>query len=322
MLFLNKSHIRQSVTMTDIIDAIDQAYEIYNSNNFHMPTRMHISEKENTLLLMPCFTSDSLGTKLVTVFPNNKTVPIINGLVILNNNETGEIKALLDGSFLTALRTGAVGGSAVRHLARKNASKLAIIGAGTQGFYQAVAACTEREISDIYIYSRTKQKIPQFIEDLYEQIDDHINIHHANTAEDAVQYSDIIITATTSFDPVLPDNPKVLKGKLIVGIGSFQPTMREFPKSLYQLTDHILIDTKDAIHETGDLAIPIEKEWIEKADVQLMSSHVSKHKEVKYSAERSIIFKSTGMALFDVVVANLVYQKAIEKEVGNQLDLQ
>lgn len=321
MLFLNKNHISQAVTMTDIINAIDQAYEIYNSNNFHMPTRMHISEKENTLLLMPCLTTDAIGTKLVTVFPNNKTVPVINGLVVLNDNKTGEIKALLDGSFLTALRTGAVGGSAVRHLARKKARKVAIIGAGTQGFYQAIAACTERNITDIYLYNRTKEKIPQFIEDLYKQIDDHITIHHTNTAEDAAQNSDIIITSTTSFDPVLPNNPKILKGKLIVGIGSFQPTMREFPKSLYSISDRIFIDSNDAIHETGDLAIPIKKGWIEETDIELMSSYVSKHKEVKYSAERSIIFKSTGMALFDVVVANLIYQKAIEKGTGNQLKL-
>ncbi len=119
---------------------------------------MHVQDGDNTLLLMPCFTGDAIATKLVTIFPNNQTHPTLHGLVVLNSNETGEVKGVLNGSFLTGMRTGAIGGSAVRHLAREDAASLAVIGTGTQGFYQAIAACTERPIKHIYLYNRSNEK--------------------------------------------------------------------------------------------------------------------------------------------------------------------
>src|SRR5690625_14872 len=146
MLFLNEKDILEAVTMVDVIDAIDEAYKIYEEQQFNMPVRTQVKETENTLILMPCITDNVIGTKLVTSFPRNTDHPTLHGLIILNCSETGEMKALLDGSFLTGFRTGAIGGSAIRHLAAKGATKLAIIGTGVQGFYQAIAACAERSI--------------------------------------------------------------------------------------------------------------------------------------------------------------------------------
>ena len=307
--------------MKEVIDAIDTAYGIYEKNQFQMPTRMQVEEDNNTLLLMPCSTEESIGTKLVTVFPDNETVPTLHGLVVLNCSKTGEMTAILDGSFLTGLRTGAIGGSAVRHLAHREAESIAVIGAGVQGLYQAIAACAERPITDIYIYTRTQEKVSSFTKELRKWIGNDIHIHNTYSPEDALQHAEIVITATTSSTPVLSDDASLLKNKLFIGIGSFQPTMREFPRSLYTLADHIFIDTKDAILESGDIATPLEKGWINQDVIQPMSTYISKHSPmpVKLSKEKSIIFKSTGMALFDVVVGNLIYKKAVEKNIGNQL---
>ncbi|WP_404455084.1 ornithine cyclodeaminase family protein [Virgibacillus necropolis] len=317
MLYLNKDDILKAVSMKDVIDAIDAAYEVYHSQQFIMPTRMQVSDEDNTLLLMPCITKDTIGTKLVTSFPNNTDKPVLHGLVILNSQENGEIKALIDGSFITGFRTGAIGGSAIRHLAKDDASKLAIIGTGVQGLYQAVAACTERSITDIYLFNRSPEKIPSFIDSLQQWIDDTINIHVMDSAEEAITHAEIIMTATTSKEPVLPDKPELLATKLIIGIGSFQPDMREFPKSLYTLANHILIDTEDAIEESGDIATPLEKNWIKRDSIQSMASFIASKKQVEEG--KTVVFKSTGMALFDVVVTNLIYQRALEKEVGQNL---
>lgn len=321
MLFLNESDTRKAVTMKDVIDAIDSTYETYESNQFQMPERMQVNDNDNTLLLMPCLTKDAIGTKLVTLFPNNQSLPTLHGLVILNSSETGEIKAILNGSFLTGLRTGAIGGSATRHLANKDDTKLAIIGTGVQGMYQAIAACTERPITDIYLYNRSVEKIPAFKKTLQEWIGTKIQLHSMISVEDAIQNADIIITATTSTKPVLPDSSRLLENKLIVGVGSFQPSMREFPESLYQLTDQIIVDTEHAIHESGDLVTPLKEGWINKDSIKKMSSYILNNKKNALREERSVVFKSTGMALFDVVVANLIYQRALEKGVGTQLDL-
>lgn len=317
MLYLNKNDMMKAVSMKDVIDAIDTAYEIYQSKQFQMPTRMQVTDEENTLLLMPCFTKDAIGTKLITSFPNNTNHPVLHGLVILNSQENGEIMALIDGSFITAFRTGAIGGSAIRHLAKNDAATLAIIGTGAQGLYQAVAACTERSITDIYLYNRSPEKIPPFIESLQQMIDSKIKVHATDSAEEAITRAEIIITATTSREPVLPNIPELLARKLIIGIGSFKPNMREFPRSLYQLADTIFVDTEDAVAESGDIAIPIEKDWIKRESIQTMASHITSGKQIQ--DRKTIVFKSTGMALFDTVVTNLVYQRALEKGVGQDL---
>ena len=320
MLFLNEEHIKEAVTMKDVIDAIDFTYEIYASNHFQMPARLQVKDGDNTLLLMPALTEDAIATKLVTVFPKNRTVPTLHGLVVLNDKQTGQILSLLDGSFLTALRTGAIGGNAVRHFARKDDRKLAIIGTGVQGLYQAIAACTERNISDIYLFNRTKDKIPGFKASLERWIEPNIRLHTANSAKEAISSADIIITATTSYQPVLPDDPALLKEKLIIGIGSFQPTMREFPNTVYKLANSIYVDTEHAIEESGDIAIPIKEGWIKKEDVQTMSSWLTSQSSINRENHSTILFKSVGMALFDVVTANLIYEKAREKGIGVQLD--
>ncbi|RNF39006.1 ornithine cyclodeaminase family protein [Planococcus salinus] len=321
MLFLNEGDIRKAVTMKEVIDAIDEAYKVYESGDFQMPTRMQVNDKGNTLLLMPCFTTGAIGTKLVTLFPGNAELPTIHGVVVLNNSENGQVTGILDGSFLTGLRTGAIGGSAVRHLAKAEASKLAIIGTGVQGLYQALAACTERDITDVRLFNRTPGKIPAFKKSLEEWIGPDIRLHTADSVEQAISDADIVITTTTSKQPVLPEDADLLRGKLIIGVGSFQPDMREFPEVLYKLTDRIFVDTDHAIEESGDLITPLEKGWISHDSIQTMAAYLADGAGPSLNKEDSIIFKSTGMALFDVVVANLVYEKAKEQGGGTQLSL-
>lgn len=319
MLYLNKEAIMEAINMKEAIDAIDTAYERYQSNAYQMPTRMQVADNDNTLLLMPCITDDAIGTKLVTAFPNNTNHPVLHGLVILNSQENGETIGLMDGSFITGFRTGAIGGSAVRHLAKEDASKIAIIGTGVQGLYQAIAACAERSVTDIYLYNRSTEKIPSFINSLQQWVGDNIHIHLMNSAAEAITHAEIIITATTSKEPVLPDSPELLASKLIIGVGSFQPTMREFPQSLYQSTNHIFVDSYDAITESGDIATPLEQNWISRESIHPMASFISSKDRFNFNDRKSIVFKSTGMALFDVIVANLIYQRALEKGAGLKL---
>ncbi|WP_163970314.1 ornithine cyclodeaminase family protein [Oceanobacillus halotolerans] len=321
MLFLSEKDIKQAVTMKDVIDAIDETYKVYDTGRFQMPTRMQVNDQGNTLLLMPCFTQDAIGTKLVTIFPNNKSIPTLHGLVVLNSSDTGEVKGILNGTFLTGLRTGAVGGSGVRHLAQENASTLAIVGTGVQGLYQAIAACAERSIKTIYLYNRSPEKIPAFQKQLQGWIGEDVQIVACDSVEAAIEHAEIVITATTSKTPVLPENEELLRNKLIIGVGSFQPTMREFPETLYRMTDQVIVDTDHAIEESGDVATPLEKGWIKEESILTMADYISGRRKLSNQSGGSVVFKSTGMALFDVVVANLMYQKAQEKGIGTTLDM-
>lgn len=320
MLFLNESEIKQAITMKEMIDAIDCAYKIYHANSFNMPTRLQVSEKDNTLLLMPCLVSETIATKLVTVFPKNyeKNLPTIYGLVILNDQETGEVKAILDGAFLTGMRTGAVGGSAIRHLAKDRSKSLAVIGTGVQGLYQTIAACTERPIKHIYAYNRTPSKVSTFKEKLKQWIDPNIQIEQTSSAAEAIKQADIVITATTATNPVLPNDSRQLKDKLYVAIGSFKPHMRELPQTCFQLVNQLFIDSEDALKESGDLITPLKESWIHEEQIRPFSTVVTK--DVKVNKNETIIFKSTGMALFDTVVAYEIYKNAKQHNIGQQIN--
>ena len=317
MLLLNEKDILACMSMKEAIDSIDLAYKIYGQNNFLMPTRQKVSTGDNTLILMPSITENVMGTKLVTAFPNNEEDPTLHGLVVLASNHNGKMLSIMDGSFITGFRTGAIGGSAARHLAPQHASKLAVIGTGVQGFYQTIAVCTEREITDIYLYNRTEKKVQSFIEKLQKELGDSVRFHIKKTTKETIEQAEIIITATTSTTPVLPDEKDLLKGKLIIGIGSFLPQMREFPQALFEVADHLYVDSHDAIKESGDVIYPLENNLFEKENIKLFSSIFEQEDAFNHDYnEGSVVFKSTGMALFDVVIAEEIYKRATEAKIG------
>lgn len=314
MLHFDQNTIDKFASMKDIIDGIDNAYKLYHSGNFHMPTRTQVMNEQNTLVLMPCFTEKYIATKLITVFPENatKNLSTIHGTVVLNCNQTGENKAILDGTYLTAIRTGAIGGSAVRHLAKQNVETLAVIGTGVQGFYQTIAACEERHFKQINVYNRTPgEKITNFIQNLKKALHPDINITAMDTPSEAIKDAEVVIAATNSKEPVLPNDKDLLKNKLFIGIGSFQPDMNEFPEALYDNLAHILVDSNDATKESGDLITPLEKELILQEDIHTMASFIKQPSFDVENEDRSILFKSTGMALFDAVVASTIYEASL-----------
>ena len=145
MLYLNANDIERILSLRETVDTIEKALLLMSKKKFFMPERFHIAQGNNTLLLMPCFTEKYFGTKLVSVFPDNskKSLPVIYGNMMLNDASTGEVVAIIDGAKLTAMRTGAVGSLGIRYLASPKSKNLAIIGAGVQGAYQAIFACSE-----------------------------------------------------------------------------------------------------------------------------------------------------------------------------------
>jgi len=319
MLCLNEHDISQAVTFADIMAAVERAMIIYEEKTFHMPLRMHAEYQGNMLLLMPCFTPNKFGTKLVSLFPENtsKNLSVLFGAMILNNGETGEPLALLNGSKLTALRTGAVGGVGIRYLAPENITKLGIIGAGVQGFHQVLFACAERNISDVFVFDQITCKIPSFIKNLSRELP-QVKFHQAESTEALLKGAELIITATNSEKPVMPNQEELLKGKHFVGIGSYKPNMCEFPDALFQILDQMFIDTEHAKEESGDVIDPVKNEWIKKDQLFTLGKLIQG--KIKSKGETTL-FKSVGMALFDVVVSELIYEKAVEKGLGQEVVL-
>ena len=140
MILVDSETIGNTAPIGEWVSAMEEAFIATAENRIEVPRRVHLDRGENTLLLMPCFGEKYFATKLVSVFPGNfkRKMQVINGTVILNDGQTGEPLASMDGSKLTAMRTAAVGAVGIKYLSSEKASTLGIIGLGIQGFHQAL----------------------------------------------------------------------------------------------------------------------------------------------------------------------------------------
>ncbi len=236
-----------------------------------MPTRLSLSipEKQGWLGVMPAYLAQagSLATKIVTVYQNNATrhgIPNVLAAVMLNDVETGRIEAIMEGSQITAMRTGAVSGVATKHLARTDANSLGIFGAGVQARRQFQAVREVRAISSASVYDTRKEVIHDFITETTAQGDVKVSV--ANTPEEVVRESDIIVTATTSANPVF-NGRDIKPGTHINAIGAFTPSTREVDNETIS-TSKIVVDSLDAaLAEAGDIIIPMKEGVIRRENI-------------------------------------------------------
>ncbi len=288
------------------VAAMEQAFIDTANGVVEVPQRVHIDRGHNTLLLMPCFGSTYFSTKLVSVFPKNllKKEPVIYGSVLLNDGQTGKPLAVMDGSKLTAMRTAAVGAVGIKYLAPENARTLGVVGLGIQGFHQALFACQQRTIRTVRIMDHSKEVMARFAE-RFSAFYPKIKVIPCKSAEELCNASEIVITATGSHHPVVPNHGDWWKGKTVIGIGSYKTDMREFPDQFFTDLKQVFVDTMVALVETGDLVEPLKKGLIDEAQVIPLSNLILKR--VKLSGETRF-FKSVGMAAFDLYGAKLVFE--------------
>ena len=158
---------------------------------------------------------------MLTIFPDNAKLglPSIDGLVILNDRQTGKPLAILDGQAVTAYRTGAVGDVGIRHLSRKDCKTVGIVGAGTQGFHLALYACAARPIETVYLYNHSDCDLTGYMERLRKSIaNPTVKVVQCKQVEELVKYSDIICTVTPSNTPVSSKDKELLRDKCIIAI--------------------------------------------------------------------------------------------------------
>lgn len=318
MLFLNKEDVFKSITYKGMMEAVEDGYKAYEEEKFSMPLRVHEDIGDNTLLLMPCVNEKGFGTKILSLFPQNveKGKPYIDGIMVLHCIESGEITAIMDAKAVTALRTGAVGGVAIDYLSPKEANSVGVIGAGVQGYYQAIFASNIRRLKTIQIFDQRIEGLGCFAKRLENEITYPVEINICNTVDELLNNSEIVVTTTTSNNPVIPDKVDYIKNKCFIGIGSYKPNMREYPEAVFKHCDKIFVDTKHAFSETGDLITPINKGWICKNDIKMFSTFIQSTDKERYN---TVLFKSVGMALFDLFAAQKIVEVAEKNNVGQNI---
>lgn len=316
MIILSKEEIESLVDPQEMMDQIEEAYRIFGADEFYMPPRPTVEHENKTLMYMPCYTKEIIGTKILSIFPENSKLglPSIDGVVLLNDHTTGAPLAVLDGQAVTAWRTGAVGGVGIRHLSRKDCHTVGIVGAGVQGFHQAVYACAAREIHTVYVFNHSDRDLTEYLERLEKAIDHPgTKVVQCKTIEELVQASEIICTTTPASRPVLPDDKELLEGKCIIAIGSYTPQMREIPDAVWDLVEHVYIELPYACEESGDLSQPMEEGRLTKEQTVLMNEFLASDTEEEEITKKTTYFKSVGMGLFDVCIAQKLLEKAKER---------
>jgi alanine dehydrogenase len=320
--------IRRLMPMARTIEIVKQALAQLSSGNADVPirTQLDVTRHEGVTLFMPAYlnNTDQLGIKIVSVFPRNleREIPTIHALITVVDAATGRPAAVMNGTYLTALRTGAVSGAATELLARSDASVVAIFGAGVQGRTQLEAVCEVRNITKVLVFDTNRASAQAYVEEMRERggrIPRDVAV--AASPREAVQAADVVCTTTTSNDPVFADAALAV-GTHINAVGAFTPDTREIPEATVRRA-RLFVDSREACWaEAGDLIIPRDNGLISEDDIQAeLGELVSGTKPGRSSDEEITLFKSVGNAVQDVAAAGQVFEQATELGLGTELEI-
>ena len=327
MLILNQTDIKKIMQMTKAIAASKEALRLYSEGQTTVPLRLNIDipNQQAQSLFMPAYIPalNALGIKIVSVFPKNAAInkATVPSQMILMDGLTGEVCAMMDGTFLTQLRTGALQGAATDLLARQDAKTAVLFGTGGQARAQLEALLSVRALEEIQVFGLNSTKTQQFVTQMQEEFTRfNTRIVAGLDADKAIQQADIITAITNSRDPVF-DGRLVKKGSHINGLGSYTPSMHELPETLLQKADKIVFDTKAGVMaEAGDILIQMKSGLINHTNFDGELGEIIAGLIPGRETEQEItVFKSVGSAVFDLVTASLIYQAALTNQVGVQV---
>ncbi|MFV9504602.1 MAG: ornithine cyclodeaminase family protein [Oscillochloridaceae bacterium umkhey_bin13] len=316
MRVLSADDVRQAVPMLAAIDAVEAAFISLSAGQAEAPLRAHISTPDYAAIsfFMPARlggTQPALGLKVVSVFPDNpaRGEPSIYALVTVLDPSSGRPVAVLDGTYLTALRTGAASGVATRHMARPDARCLVVLGAGAQAFHQAMAVCAVRSIEQIWLVNRT----PARAEQLAERLRTAGVIASISVITDpalALAQADVVCAATSASSPVFADHD-LQPGTHLNGVGSYKPSMAEIPAATVARARLVVDQRQAAWAEAGDLVLAREAGLITERHVVAELGEVATGQIAgRTSPDQITFFKSVGNAVQDVAVAAVALARA------------
>lgn len=316
---LTGADIQEIAQMRDAIEWMRDAFSSLSSGRVDVPlrTRISIADGQGDALFMPAHEAESgtAAVKVVSVLDENpaRGLPRVQAAILLMDAEDGCLLALMDGEVLTALRTGAGSGLATDLLARSDATRVAIFGAGTQARTQLRAVCAVRDIEGASVVARDPAHAAEFAREMTERL--AVRVDPATPAE-ALATADIVCTATISKTPLF-EHADLREGVHINAVGAFGPQAREIPTDTVAAAKLVVDQRAACLAEAGDIVIPIEKGAIDEDHVHAeIGEIVLGSRPGRESSEEITLFKSVGNAVQDLVTANRVYQRAVTGEKG------
>jgi alanine dehydrogenase len=316
---LSAADVRRCIDMPTAIEAMRDAFSALALGRARVPMRLAMETGGGVSLFMPGYLpdSDASAVKIVSVHPDNaaRGLPAIHAVVLAIEPETGRVRAFMDGSWLTALRTGAVGGLAADLLARPDASVVALFGAGVQARTQLEAVRCVRPVTEVRVVSRTGASAAALVAEL-----EGVEARTAS-AQEAIDGADIVIAATSSVTPVF-DGAAVQPGTHITGVGSYTTEMREIDGALVARARVIVDEGEVARAEAGDLVGAIRDGLVDDSVFSIeLGDVVLGRVPGRSSPDEITFFKSVGNAVQDVAVAHRVLAAAEAGGIGTVVEL-
>ncbi len=319
-LWLSETDVRSVLSLADGIDAMDRALAAFSTGQVVQPVRTAIELRPRTFFaLMPAYQAAQsvLGAKLVSVIPENaaRALPTHLAAISLFDPETGQLLAVMDGRWITELRTAAASALSTRHLARADSAVLGILGSGVQARSHLRALNLVRHFREVRVWSPNPEHVRLFVEEMGEPV------RAAASAETAVRGADVVVLATSSDTPAIED-AWVGAGAHVISIGACRPSQRELDPALIARA-RLVVDSRDAAwQESGDVVQGIREGRFPREHARVELGEILAGREPGRTSDDEVtVFKSLGVAIEDVAAAALAYRRAKQAGRGIEVEL-
>jgi ornithine cyclodeaminase/alanine dehydrogenase len=326
VLVLSRADLERVLAPIEVVEAMAGAFRRYAEGGCQVPQRSATAVGiEGVLLTMPAAFSDGgergLGTKLVSVYPGNpaRGHPTVYASYVLMDGSTGRPLAMLESTFLTAVRTGATSALAARMLARPEARRVACFGAGVQARFQLLCLALVRPLEGVVVIGRDPGRARAFVAAMRETLG--IPVELGVDGHRAAREAHLIVCATTSPTPVV-FGADLQPGTHVDAVGAFRPTERELDGEAIRRA-RVVVDTyAGAREEAGDVLIPQREGLVDERHVVAeLAELVTGRRRGRLSADDITVFKSVGFALEDLAAAQLAYERARADGLGMEVTL-
>ena len=315
LMLVSVDQIKAELTMRDTITIVENAFRLQAEGKTIMPCKIYLdlAESHGDFRAMPAYIDGAAGIKWVSVFTKNRELdlPTVLGTIILSDPTTGAVQAVMEGSFITEMRTGATGGVAVKYLARRDASVVGLIGAGVQARTQIMAISEVLPaIKMVKVFDLNGMTASLFAEEMGRKL--KLNVKAVDTIGLAAD-ADVIVTTTPSTRPVLL-RQHVKPGTHINAIGADAAGKQELDIEILKSGKIIVDDMEQAAH-SGEINVGLTKKEINLNNIYgTLGQVIAGIKKGRETDEEITIFDSTGLAIQDVCCAKFVYEKVKAKD--------
>ena len=320
---INQGEVEQTLSMTEVLKLVEQAFLERGNGRAQMPPKSYVffPRHNGDLRVMPAYleTLNEPGVKLVSVHPDNPTkygLPTVLATILLFDPKTGTPVCIMDGTFVTVMRTAAASGVAVKYLARKDSRVLGVVGAGGQSLRQVEAIREVLKLDLVQIFDVAGARASELADRIKQQFG--LSATAVFSAEELARSSDVIVTVTPSTTPVIHDS-WVRAGTHISAIGADAPGKEELEPALLKRAKIVVDDWEQANH-SGEINVPVGKGLLTRASIYADIGEVVTGKKKGRTSDTEItVFDSTGLAIQDVITAWQSYRVAVEKGLGMEI---